>query len=257
MRVATFNANSIRARLPIVVDWLTGHGPDVLCLQETKVQDADFPEDAFSDLGYHAVFRGEKSYNGVAIVSRARPTGVSFGLDDGEEPDETRLVRARFGRLDLVNTYVPQGMEIASPRYEYKLRWFARLRRFFDRHYKPTGLLLWVGDLNVAPRPEDVWDPSRYANHVCYHEDARRALADVVSWGFVDVFRRHHPEAGQFSFWDYRMPKAFEHNQGWRLDHVLATPRLAELCTAAHIDTAPRALERPSDHTFVVAEFDL
>ncbi len=257
MRVATFNANSIRARLPIVVEWLTRHSPDVLCLQETKAQDPDFPRDAFSDLGYHVVFRGEKSYNGVAIAARARPARVSFGLDDGDEPDDTRLVRARFGRLDLVNTYVPQGMEITSPRYEYKLRWFARLRRFFERHYKPTGLLLWVGDLNVAPGPLDVWEPARYADHVCYHEDARRAFADVVSWGFVDVFRRHRPEPGHFTFWDYRMPRALEHNHGWRLDHVLATPRLADLATAAHIDTAPRALERPSDHTFVVAEFDL
>ncbi|MGD9520095.1 MAG: exodeoxyribonuclease III [Armatimonadota bacterium] len=257
MKVATFNANSIRVRLPIVVEWLYRHGPDILCLQETKVQDVDFPVEAFGDLGYHVVFRGQKAYNGVAIASRLRPAAVSFGLDDGETLDETRLIAARFGRLSVVNTYVPQGRDIASEYYQYKLRWFSRLRRYFERHFKTTDLLLWAGDLNVAPEPIDVYDPEAHINHVCYHEDVRRALAQVVDWGFVDLFRLHCQEPGWYTFWDYRMRDALAHNRGWRLDHLMATRKLAYRCTACYIDTAPRAAEKPSDHTFLVAELNL
>lgn len=257
MLIATFNANSIRSRLEIVTGWLDSHRPDILCIQETKVQDADFPRAAFINAGYHINFRGEKSYNGVAIASRVVPDEVTFGLDDGGPEDATRFVTARFGNLRVVNTYVPQGREIDHPMYAYKLDWFRRLRAWFGRHATPADLLLWTGDLNVAPEAMDIHNAEQQANHVCYHADVRRAFADTLAWGFTDVFRKHHPEAGQYTFFDYRTPNAVQRKMGWRIDHLLATAPLAARSVSASIDLAPRLQEKPSDHTFLSAAFNL
>lgn len=257
MKITTFNANSIRSRLGIVTDWLQANRPDVLCIQETKVQDADFPQAAFTDAGYQIAFRGEKSYNGVAIASLAAPDAVSFGFDDGGPADATRFVVARFGDLRVVNTYVPQGREIDHPMYAYKLEWFRRLHRWLDRHASPADKILWTGDLNVAPEAIDIHNSEKQANHVCYHVDVRQAFAETVGWGFVDVFRKYHPEAGQFTFFDYRTPNAAQRQMGWRIDHMLATASLADRSVDAAIDIAPRLLEKPSDHTFLTAEFNL
>ncbi|HAS82722.1 MAG TPA: exodeoxyribonuclease III [Verrucomicrobia bacterium] len=257
MIITTFNANSIRSRLGIVIGWLQANQPDVLCIQETKVQDADFPQQAFTDAGYHIAFRGEKSYNGVAIASRVKPDAVDFGLDDGGPADTTRFVVARFGDLQVVNTYVPQGREIEHPMYAYKLDWFRRLRVWFSRHATPDDLLLWTGDLNVAPDAMDIHNAEQQANHVCYHVDVRRMFADTLRWGFTDVFRKYHPEAGQYTFFDYRTPNAVQRKMGWRIDHLLATAPLAARSISASIDVAPRLLEKPSDHTFLSATFDL
>lgn len=257
MKIATFNANSIRARLELTIDWLERQAPDVLCLQETKAQDADFPVDAFHDIGYQVVFRGQKAHAGVAIVSRPEPEEVAWGLDDGGEPDEARLIRAVIQGVPIVNTYVPQGRDPESEHFQYKLAWLARLHDWFDGHYSPQGPLIWVGDFNVAPEDIDVYDPKRLQKHVDFHPDARAALQRVKEWGFVDVFRRHCPEAGHYSYWDYRVRTALEHNSGWRVDHIWATKPLAEKSTCAWIDVEARRAERPSDHTFVVAEFAL
>ncbi len=257
MKIATFNANSIRSRLEIILRWLKEHQPDVLCVQETKVEDKDFPAPAFREAGYNVAFRGQKSYNGVALISREMPTGVSFGLDDGGQADEPRLIRARVGPVQIVNTYVPQGRDLEHEMYAYKLEWFARLKRYFERHFTPRSKVAWVGDLNVAPLPMDVHNPEDQANHVCYHVDVRRAFEDVKAWGLEDVFRMHHPEPGQYTFFDYRVPGSVERKQGWRVDHILATPPLARKCTGSWIDLAPRLAEKPSDHTFLVAEFDV
>ena len=255
MKIASFNVNSVRARLPIVIGWLAEQEPDVLCLQETKVQDQDFPVDAFTEAGYHVAFRGEKAYNGVAVVTKEEPSEVAYGLDDRGDPDEARLIRVRLGELAIVNTYVPQGTDPTSPKFQYKLKWFGRLQRFFKRHYEPTDLLLWAGDLNVAPTPLDVYDPDRLYGCICYHPDEHKALKKVTDWGFVDVFRKHCPEPQQYTYYDYRFPKAIDHGLGWRVDHLLATAPLAERSTAAYIDLQPRRLKRPSDHTPIVAEF--
>jgi exodeoxyribonuclease-3 len=257
MKIATFNANSIRSRLEMILAWLKQHQPDALCIQETKVQDKDFPNLPFADAGYTTIFRGEKSYNGVAIISRIKPKQVKFGLDDGKQPDETRFVSAKIGPLHIVNTYVPQGRSIDHQMYEYKLEWFKRLKAWFNSHFTPRSKLVWVGDLNVAPEPMDIHNPEQQADHVCFHEDIRKAFADTVSWGFVDVFRKHHPEPGQFSFFDYRTIKAAKRGMGWRIDHILATPTLAKECTDCFIDIQPRLQPKPSDHTPVVAVFDL
>jgi len=252
MKVASFNVNSIRVRLPIILAWLQKNQPDVLSVQETKVQDDDFPQEAFREIGYRCTFRGQKSYNGVAIISNREIERVEFGLLD-EPKDEPRIVTATIQGITLVNTYVPQGYLATSDRFQYKLDWFARLLDCFRTRFKPDDPILWMGDLNVAPLPIDVYDPTALEGHVCYHPAVRRALAQVVEWGFTDLLRKHRPEPGQYTFWDYRFASFFEKNRGWRIDHILGTAPLADRCTACYIDKEPRAAERPSDHTPIVA----
>ena len=254
MKVVSFNVNSLRARLPIVLQWLAEYQPNILCVQETKVQDNDFPIEAFDETEYRYVFKGQKSYNGVAIFSRNEITNVKFGFDD-EPKDEARLIKAEINGIVVVNTYIPQGYLPESQKFEYKLDWFGRLLAFFEKNFEPTDPVLWVGDLNVAPQPIDVYDPVNLSGHVCYHPQVHKALEKIVQWGFVDVFRMHCKEAGQYTFWDYRL-NSFQRNLGWRLDHIMATKPLAEKCTACYIDKQPRFAERPSDHTPIIAEFD-
>jgi exodeoxyribonuclease-3 len=258
LKVATYNVNSIRSRLELVLEWLRREVPDILCLQETKAQDADFPAEAFHEAGYYVVFRGQKADGGVAIVSREEPQQVTFGLDDDGEPDEARLIRARIKGIAVVNTYVPQGRTPDSSHFQYKLEWLSRLREFFDRHYAPQERLLWMGDFNVAPEEIDVYEPKRLEKHVDFHPEARVALEEVREWGFVDVFRLHHPdETGQYTFWDYRVPNALNRGMGWRVDHIWATEPFSRTSKSAWIDGAARRVKRPSDHTLLVAEFAL
>jgi exodeoxyribonuclease-3 len=258
LKVATFNANSIRVRLNQILDWMAREEADILCVQETKVQDKDFPAAPIREAGYHVAFQGQKSYAGVAILSRHEPQEVAYGFDDDEEAaDEARLIRAVIQDVVVVNTYVPQGRDVNSEHFAYKLRWFARLRALFERVYDPQQPLVWMGDFNVAPLPIDIHDPQRLRNHVDYHPDAREALAQVKTWGFVDVFRKHHPEeAGHYTYWDYRARNPIERGVGWRVDHIWATEPLAERSVRAWIDVDARRAERPSDHTFLVAEFE-
>ncbi len=256
-KIATFNANSIRSRISLVQDWLSRNQPDVLCIQETKVQDPDFPQSAFEEVGYKVVFRGQKAYAGVAIAARDELRDVSFGLDS-EPRDEARLIRATVRGIPVVNTYVPQGRSVDSEMFAYKLEWLARLRDYFAHNFSSDQPLIWCGDLNVAPEEIDVHNPTRLRNHVDFHPQARAALEQIREWGFVDVFRRHHPEeGGQYTFWDYRVRQALEKNLGWRVDHIWATKPLAERSVAAWIDREARKAEKPSDHTFLVAEFEL
>jgi len=258
MRIATFNANSIRSRLEVILAWIAQHRPDVLCVQETKAQDADFPREAIEAAGLRVAFKGEKAYNGVAVMARGEPLEVrQIGLDDGGPRDEARLLWVQWRNVHVVNTYVPQGREIDHAMYLYKLEWFRRLRRFFDRHFKPQDLLLWAGDLNVAAEPIDVHAPEDYADHVCFHADVRRAFAECRAWGFVDVFRKHHPEPGQYTFFDYRTPNALKRGMGWRLDYLLASPALAARSVDCAIDLEPRRAQPSSDHTFLSATFNL
>ncbi|MHC4154028.1 MAG: exodeoxyribonuclease III [Planctomycetota bacterium] len=255
MKVGCFNVNSLRARLPVVLAWLAQHEPEVLCVQETKVQDADFPGKDFDKLGYKYVFKGQKSYNGVAIFSRGGMKDVRYGFED-EPNDGPRLIKAEIEQVAIVNAYVPQGYMTESEKFEYKLNWFGRLREYFERNFQPTDAVLWVGDLNVAPEAIDVYDPERLFGHVCFHPEVHKALGAVCEWGFVDVFRKHCGETGQYTFWDYRLPNSFKRNLGWRLDHIMATRPLAERSRACYIDKGPRSAERPSDHTPIVAEFE-
>jgi len=258
LKIATFNVNSIRSRMHILERWLHDSRVDILCLQETKVKNEDFPAEDLAVLGYKAAYSGEKSYNGVAVASLVPPDEIRFGLGDGEEPDGfTRMAHARFGDLNVINLYIPQGKSIDHPDYPMKLRFFERLMKYLDENFSPGDKLVIVGDLNVAPTDMDVTSPERKRDHVCFHEDVKKAFYNLLDWGLVDVFRKHRPGEGEFSFWDYRVKNSLERNIGWRIDHVLATPQVAEKSKEAWVDRAPRSWEKPSDHAPVVAVFDL
>jgi exodeoxyribonuclease-3 len=256
MKVASFNVNSIRARAEIVLEWLTRESPDVLCVQETKVVDEDFPGDAFKEINYNPIFCGQKSYNGVAVLSRLPVENVRIGFDDNKS-EGTRLISAEINSVPIVNTYIPQGYDPLSEKFQYKLEWFKRLYDYFSRSYSPDRPLLWVGDFNVAPEPLDVHDPEKLLGQVGYHPDEHAALRRVKEWGFIDVFRKHQPSPDQYSFWDYRVRNAVQRKIGWRVDHIWATKPLAEKSLNSWIDIEPRLKERPSDHTPIVAEFNI
>ncbi len=258
MKITTFNANSIRARLPILLKWLQENNPDVLAVQETKVRDEEFPHSEIEDAGYNVVFCGEKSYNGVAFLTKNKPKTVSFGMGDDEGESNTRLGHISIGGVEIINTYVPQGRELESNYFQFKLNWLKRLREYFDKTFSSAKKkVVWVGDLNVAPTPQDVHDPKRIWPHVCFCQDVIDAFEDVRAFGFEDVFRKHLPENGTFTFWDYRVKNALQRGLGWRIDHILATPPLAVKSVSCSVDTEPRTWEKPSDHTFVTAKFDL
>jgi exodeoxyribonuclease-3 len=259
-RVSTFNVNSLKSRLPIVERFIgSDSAPDILCLQETKCQDKDFPAEFFRERGYFPAFRGMKSYNGVAVISKSEPEDVMFGFGDGEdsEQDFARLAVARFAEMAVVCSYVPQGKSVDSPDFRYKLRFFERLRGLFESRFSASERLLWTGDINVAPEDMDVTHPENKRDHVCCCQEVKDALSGVLSWGFVDVFRKHRPDPGEFSFWDYRVPRALERNIGWRIDHLFATKPLADRSADACAARELRALERPSDHVAVTGVFDL
>jgi exodeoxyribonuclease III len=255
-KIATYNVNSIRSRLHIIIPWLHENRPDVLCMQETKVNDDKFPVGEFEDAGYHVAYKGEKQYNGVAMVSLEKPEGVAFGLEDDGPPDKDRLIRGVFSGISIVNTYVPQGRDRESQQFTYKLEWFKRLRKFLERSFSPDIPLIWCGDLNVAPEAIDVHDPKRLLGHVCFTPEVWGLFELVKSWGLQDIFRKFHPgEQGHYTFFDYRVPGSVERGLGWRVDHILTTKSLAEKSIHCTIDMNPRLAEKPSDHTIVFAEF--
>jgi exodeoxyribonuclease-3 len=254
MKIATYNVNSIRQRLPLVLNWLAENKPDVMCLQETKVHDEAFPFDAIEKAGYHASFRGMKAYNGVATLSRTRPEKVVFGLHDGPDNDDFRIIQTVIDGIPIINTYVPQGYSIESEKYALKLAWFGRLRLYFEAALDPGKPAIWAGDLNVAPEPIDVYHPEKRGDDADFHIDARTAYKATAAWGFVDVFRKLHPETVQYTYWDYYR-NALQRNFGWRIDHILATPPLARRCQAAAVDMEARKIKGASDHTIVWAEF--
>ena len=249
MRVATFNVNSVRSRLPILERWLPG--VDLLFLQETKVVDADFPVEPFAAMGYRALFRGEKSYNGVAALVRGDlDVEAAFGFGDGEEPDfPTRVMTLRMGGLTVLNTYVPQGKDIAHPDFQVKKAFLERVRRVVEREMDTP--FVWVGDLNVAPTEADVTNPKDKKDHVCFCQEIRDGFERARA-GLMDLLRAFHPEPGVYTFFDYRVKDALGRNIGWRIDHALAAPSLARRVTDCFADREPRGWERPSDHTPLV-----
>jgi exodeoxyribonuclease-3 len=255
MRVATWNVNSIAARLPIVTSWVVEHQPDVLCLQEIKCIADRFPVAAFADLGYEAAVFGQPTYNGVAILARGALARIERGFP-GDPEIPARLIAATVGALRIIDVYVPNGAPLGSDRYTGKLAWLERLRAYLEARQSADALLVLCGDFNVAPEPRDVYDPIGLASQVLFTPAERAALAPVAAWGLVDTFRLHEDGAGHYSWWDYRQA-AFRRDLGLRIDHIWATPPLAATCTRAWIDRAPRAGERPSDHVPVVADFAL
>ncbi len=256
MKLATWNVNSIRARQDRLVEWLGRVGPDVVCLQELKVTNEAFPYDAIRDAGYHAAVFGQKTYNGVAILSRSEPADVSRGMGPADEDPQARLVAATLGPVRVVCAYFPNGKVVGSEHYAYKLAWMDRLRAYFEASYTRSELLVLCGDFNVAPDDSDVARPAQWAGSVLCHGDARRSLEAIRRWGLIDVFRKHHPEGGIYSWWDYRM-LAFPKNDGLRIDHIFATEPLASRSTGVEVDRGQRKGQKPSDHAPVIATFDL
>lgn len=255
-KLATFNVNGLRARLDLLLGWLAQTAPDVVCLQETKCPDDGFPAAQLEAAGYSAAFWGQKSYNGVALLSRRPPAQVHKGLEGvpGAE-EEARHMAALVDGVWVINSYVPQGRDPSHPAFQAKLAFFDKVGQYLAGRFSPGDPLVWLGDLNVAPEPLDVFDPGRLEGQVGFHPQERQALARVAAWGLEDLFRRHHPQDKQFTFWDYRLPKSFTRNLGWRIDHLLATAPLAGLSQDCWVDTGPRGQEKPSDHTPVLASF--
>ena len=257
MKIATWNCNSVRARKERLLAYLGSARPDVLCLQELKCQDEQFPAEEVRAAGYHVVCHGQKTYNGVAILSLLEPTHVLRGLADGGEDEQARLVAATVGPLRVVSVYAPNGQAVGTPAYEYKLAWFERLRRYLDTRHQPDELLALCGDWNVAPEPIDVHDPALWEGKVLFSGPERQALRKICAFGLTDAFRLHHPgESGHFTWWDYRM-LAFPKNLGLRIDHLLLTPPVADKCTASGIDRDARKGKQPSDHAPVWAKLTL
>lgn len=254
MKVATWNVNSLRVRLPHVLKWLEREQPDLLALQETKLKDEDFPADAFRDYGYVATFSGQAAYNGVAILSREPPSAISFGLGDHYVDDQKRVLGATFGSLRLFSLYVPNGQSVESDKYRYKLEWLAALRVALEDELARHPALLLVGDFNIAPDDRDVHNPAAWAGQVLCTPAERAALGAICELGLSDVFRLFPQPEKSFSWWDYR-GVAFRRNQGLRIDLMLASTRLSQTCSGCRIDKEPRGWERPSDHVPVVAEF--
>ena len=252
MKLATWNVNSLRVRLPHLLDWLAANTPDAMCLQETKCEQASFPADELAAAGYRSLHHGQRTYNGVAILTRADAAEVCRGIPEFDD-DQSRAIAADVGDVRVVSVYVPNGQSVGSDKYAYKLRWFDALARWLEEQLAAHPKLAVMGDFNVAPENRDVHDPSAWEGQVLFSEPERAALRRLADIGFADAFRLFEQPEKSFSWWDYRMG-AFRRNLGLRIDHVLLSPGLAASARSCRIDVAPRRLERPSDHAPVVCE---
>ncbi len=255
MRIATWNVNSLKVRLPQVLDWLATRQPDVLALQETKLTDENFPVADLLAAGYQPLYSGQKTYNGVAILSREPATDVLRDIPGLDDP-QRRILIASVGPLRIINLYVVNGQEVGSDKYRHKLAWLAAVTAHIKEELAVHPHVAVVGDFNIAPEDRDVHDPEAWRERILCSTPERAALGGMAALGLEDTFRRFDQEPGSFSWWDYRAA-AFRRNLGLRIDLILASRSLAEACTACYVDTAPRRLERPSDHAPVVAEFEL
>jgi exodeoxyribonuclease-3 len=254
LKLATWNVNSIRARSDAVLDWLVRNEPDVLCMQETKVVDDDFPMDEFLRLGYVVATAGQKTYNGVAIASRLPVRDVAIGLAGEDGSSDKRAIAVTVGDIRVYSVYVPNGKSPLHPAFKEKLAWLERLAGTIAEASASHASLAVCGDFNVAPADLDVYDPEALRGQIHFHPDEHRYIRNLMAVGLVDVFRQQDQSAKQFSWWDYRAG-SFRRNHGFRIDLILATKALSERCTGAGIDIEPRRGEKPSDHVPVVATF--
>ena len=253
--LASWNVNSLKVRLPQVLQWLDNHNPDALVLQETKTQDENFPVHAFHEMGYQVVFSGQKTYNGVATVSRNPVQLLHTGLPGLDDPQK-RVLCALVDDVCVLNLYVPNGSEVGSDKYAYKLDWLARLDVFTGELLQQYDNLILLGDFNIAPTDADVHDPEQWRDRILCSKPEREALSGLLDRGLSDSFRLFEQENHSFSWWDYRAGD-FARNRGLRIDLILASAQLSRRCSDSWIDMAPRQQQRPSDHTPVVAEFRL
>ncbi len=257
MLIATWNVNSLNARMPRVEEWLEAVRPDVVCLQETKMSDAQFPGMDFQRLGYDSVHHGQGRWNGVAVLSRVGIEDVVSGFDDGREPDpDARALWATCGGVRVCSVYVPNGREVGHDHYVYKLDWLGRLRAHLDAHHDPDELLVVLGDWNIAPTDDDVWSAAAFEGCTHVTPDERGALARVKDWGLVDTLRERYPQSGIYSYWDYRNGD-FHQRRGMRIDYLLSSRALASRCTADLIDRNARKGTKPSDHAPVMATYEV
>jgi len=255
VRIASWNVNSLRVRLPHVLEWLAARQPDVLGLQETKLTDDAFPAEELKAAGYEAVFSGQKTYNGVALLSRTPAADVIRDLDGLEDP-QRRVLGATVGGVRILNLYVPNGQAVGTDKYDYKLDWLSCLRRQLEKELAAHERVVVMGDFNIAPEDRDVHDPEEWRDKVLCSEPERAALGALLDLGLEDTFRLFDQPEALFSWWDYRAA-GFRRNRGLRIDLVLASRPLARCCTGSSVDLDPRRLERPSDHAPVFADFEL
>jgi exodeoxyribonuclease-3 len=255
MKIATWNVNSIRVRLPRLSSWLRRVEPDVVCLQETKVVDEDFPQAELRELGYECLTHGQRTYNGVAILSRLDTSDVMRNLPDDYPEAERRLLGATIGGIRIIDVYAPNGRSVGSDSYRYKLDWFRRLRAHLDTSYSSDLPVLVCGDFNVAPEDRDVWDPQKWRGQILFSDPEKEALQYVRAWGLEDALRLRHSEGGLFTWWDYRAG-AFHRGWGLRIDHILISKPLIGRCVTVEIDRAERKGEKPSDHAPVVMSLE-
>jgi len=255
MRLATWNVNSLKVRLPQVMDWLQAHQPDVLCLQETKLEDVNFPERDIRAAGYHAQFSGQKAYNGVAILSKTPPDNPLIAVPGLSDPQK-RVLAANVNGVRVVCLYVPNGQSVDSEKYRYKLDWLAAVMAWLKDELTANPRLAVVGDFNIAPDERDVYDAKAWEGQVLFSAPERKAFQDLIAVGLQDSFRLFDQPAQAFTWWDYRM-NAFKRKMGLRIDHILVSDSLAEVCRSCTIDIEPRKAERPSDHAPVMVDLEI
>ena len=253
MKIASWNVNSLRVRLPHVLDWLADNQPDILALQETKMTDEQFPADDIRGAGYEVAYSGQKTYNGVAVLSKSQQQDIVTDVPDLEDP-QRRILAATIEGVRLLNLYVVNGQEVGSEKYEWKLHWLDKVSDYIEQQRAAHDNLVIVGDFNIAPADEDTWDAELWRDRILCSIPERAALQKILDMGLVDTFRLFEQEPETFSWWDYRAA-GFRRNHGLRIDLILASQSIARSCKASYIDKAPRKLERPSDHAPVVAEF--
>lgn len=254
LTVATWNINSVRMRLPRLVAWLERRKPSVVCLQETKVVNEDFPSGPLEALGYRCLVHGQKAYNGVAILSLLPAADVIRSLPGDPADAESRLLAATIAGVRIINVYAPNGQAPGTEKYAFKLDWYGRLRALLDGG-NPQHEVLLCGDFNVAPEDRDVWDPEQWRGQILFSDPEKAAVRKIIEWGFADALRIHHQEGGLYTWWDYRAG-AFHRGWGIRIDHILVSSPLAKRCVAVEIDRDERKGEKPSDHAPVIATFD-
>ena len=255
LKVASWNVNSLNVRLPHVLAWCEEARPDILALQETKLTDDRFPVDELMEAGYHSVYSGQKTYNGVAVLSREPATDMVTDIDGLDDP-QRRILAATIGDLRIIDLYVVNGSEVGSEKFAYKLHWLEQVTRWVEAEAQRFDKLIVLGDFNIAPDDRDVHDPDSWREKILCSTPEREALQRIFDLGLSDTFRLFEQEEKTWSWWDYRMA-AFRRNMGLRIDLVLASAAMADICSAAYIDKEPRRQDRPSDHTPVIAEFDL
>ena len=254
MKIATWNVNSMNVRQQHVIEWLQSHEPDVLVLQEIKQLTEKFPADALQEIGYHSIASGQKTYNGVAVISRNPANDPVTDFPDFDDP-QRRILATTIDGVRVIDLYVPNGSEVGSEKYSYKLSWLAALRDFLEAEMAQHENVVVLGDFNIAPADADVYDPEKWGDAILCSPREREALRKLIDLGLSDVFRKFDQAEGVFSWWDYRAA-GFRRNAGLRIDLILTSENMTRRCTASYVDKEPRAWERPSDHAPVVAEFD-